>query len=451
MAIGPQHLCAGDDYSSAKSIDSCVSYDGKCTNIFASRVQTHDQELACHALNDAICDLYGAPVGGILGRCPMVTRLIRVDDEMGNVQLHYAVRHGNVKAIRRIVRADPGCALIRNIQGYCPLHLAVQIGNFAAVKELCCMVPASAEVQCEEGCLPLHEAVSSAAHLPDAPQIVASLINAFPSAIKITSDEGLLPLHLAAISGFSAGIRTIFAYGFSTIYARENTEEMLPVDFAIDGYVSAAEEAYETLPRDRRPNKQASNDTELTEKEMEFLHCIDIFLMSALYDRPVFTPAVRNDQRDMSFLPIHGAAASQPCGQSWKQIISMYGTDYASNVDVRGRTALHVLVTSKPWHLEVVTEMIWKINELDPTSVTTFDDSGLLPLHTALANHATYHVVENLLLCNRGTVCMEVDDDCDNVELRGMLPFQLAAVCGCDIEVVDLLLRAYPIGVAGAL
>jgi len=445
MAIGPQH------YSSDKSIDSCVSYDGKCTNIFASRAQTDDQELACHALNDAICDLYGAPVGGILRRCPMVTRLIRGDDEMGNVQLHYAVRQGNVKAIRRIVRADPGCALIRNIQGYCPLHLAVQIGNFAAVKELCCMVPASAEVQCEEGCLPLHEAVSSAAHLPDAPQIVASLINAFPSAIKITSDEGLLPLHLAAISGFSAGIRTIFAYGFSTIYARENTEEMLPVDFAIDGYMSAAEEAYETLPRDRRPNKQASNDTELTEREMEFRHCIDIFLMSALYDRPVFTPAVRNDQRDMSFLPIHGAAASQPCGQSWKQIISMYGMDYASGVDVRGRTALHVLVTSKPWHLEVVTEMIWNINELNPTCATTFDDSGLLPLHTALASHATYHVVENLLLCNRGTVCMEVDDDCDNVKLRGMLPFQLAAACGCDVEVVDLLLRAHPIGVAGAL
>jgi len=101
--------------------------------------------------------------------------------------------------------------------------------------------------------------------------------------------------------------------------------------------------------------------------------------------------------------------------------------------------------------LEVVTEIIWNINELDPTSTTTFDDSGLLPLHTALANHAPYHVVENLLLCNWGTVYMEVDDDCDNVDLRGMLPFQLAAVCGCDIEVVDLLLRAHPIGIAGAL
>lgn len=105
-----------DDSSNAKSINSCISYDGKCTTIFASRSRTHDQELACHALNTAICDIYGAPVGRILRQYPMVTRLIRADDETGNVQLHYAVRNGNVKAIRRIVRSDIGCALIRNIQ-----------------------------------------------------------------------------------------------------------------------------------------------------------------------------------------------------------------------------------------------------------------------------------------------------------------------------------------------
>lgn len=253
------------------------------------------------------------------------------------------------------------------------------------------------------------------------------------------------------MSGFSAGIRTIFAYGFSTIYARENTEQMLPLDFAIDGYITAAEEADQTLSRKRSPTEQSSNDADLSDSEMEFRHCIDIFLMSALYDRPVFTPAARNDLRGMTFLPIHGAAASQPCSQSWKQIVSMYGADYASDVDVRGRTALHVLVTSAPWYLEVVTEMIQSINELDPTSATTFDDSGLLPLHAALINHAPYHVVKHLLLCSWSTVSIEVDEDCDSIELRGMLPFQLAAASGCGIDVIDLLLRAHPIGISGAL
>jgi hypothetical protein len=124
--------------------------------------------------------------------------------------------------------------------------------------------------------LPLHEALSSAAHLPDAPQIAAVLINAFPSAIKITNDEGLLPLHLTAMSGFSAGIRTLFAYGFRTIYARENTEEMLPIDFAVDGYKNSSEEAKES----RRDSYVEGNDVALTEKEAEFRRCIDIFLMS---------------------------------------------------------------------------------------------------------------------------------------------------------------------------
>ena len=61
--------------------------------------------------------------------------------------LPIAVRVGNNKAIRRILRVDPSCAMIRNAQGYCPLHIAAQIGNFAATQLLCSMVPASAEVQ----------------------------------------------------------------------------------------------------------------------------------------------------------------------------------------------------------------------------------------------------------------------------------------------------------------
>jgi len=114
MAIHPYRLERDED-SVATSINSCASYEKKCTNIFATRALSHIQELGCIELNIAICDLYGAPVGKILRKYPGVTRVVRAEDETGNVQLHYAVRHGNVKAIRRIVRSDPGCAMIRNI------------------------------------------------------------------------------------------------------------------------------------------------------------------------------------------------------------------------------------------------------------------------------------------------------------------------------------------------
>jgi len=173
--------------------------------------------------------------------------------------------------------------------------------------------------------------------------------------------------------------------------------------------------------------------------------------MSALYDRPVFTPS-GNEPRGSTFLPIHGAAVAQPCSESWQTIKSMYGSEYASHVDVRGRTALHVLATTTlSHHLEIVTEMITDIIELDPSSATTFDDSGLIPLHAALMNLMPYPIINHLLACTPVTVSMEVDEDCDSVQFRGMLPFQLAAACGCSASVVNMLLRAHPIGVFGAI
>lgn len=77
-----------------------------------------------------------------LHRFPMLTRFVQAEDDSGDIQLHYgenyrfestsslcwlaltisfpliyvAVRVGNSKAIRRILRVDPSCAMIRNSQ-----------------------------------------------------------------------------------------------------------------------------------------------------------------------------------------------------------------------------------------------------------------------------------------------------------------------------------------------
>ena len=269
------------------------------------------------------------------------------------------------------------------------------------------------------------------------------------------------------MSGFSAGIRTIFAYGFSTIYARENTEEMLPLDFAVEGYYSTIDESEENgeepmvelnegsevveeADQPPAPDAHSQPRGKLTEQALEFRRCIDLLLMSALYDRPVLAP-IGSGQRGMPFLPLHGAAASQPCRRSWKRIKSMYGQDYAGDVDVRGRTALHILVTSQISNLELVTDMVTDIDLLDPTSITTFDDSGLLPLHASLIHLAPYAIVERLLKCNGSSITAKVDEDCDHVQFRGMLPFQLAAASGCCLAVIHLLLRAHPMGVIGAV
>jgi len=141
------------DDASLNSVASCVSYDGKSTNIFSIPCQTREQSMAVQMLNEAVNDLVNAPVMTILRKFPMLTRFVQTDDDSGDIQLHYAVRVGNAKAIRRILRVDPSCAMIRNFLGYCPLHIAAQIGNFSAVQLLCSLVPASAEVQVSLRCV----------------------------------------------------------------------------------------------------------------------------------------------------------------------------------------------------------------------------------------------------------------------------------------------------------
>jgi hypothetical protein len=60
MAIDPV-----DDVS-VNSVESCISYDGKTTNIFSIVCQTHEQDMACQMLNRAVNDVLNAPVMPIL-------------------------------------------------------------------------------------------------------------------------------------------------------------------------------------------------------------------------------------------------------------------------------------------------------------------------------------------------------------------------------------------------
>ncbi|KAL3779445.1 hypothetical protein HJC23_012722 [Cyclotella cryptica] len=324
-----------------------------------------------------------------------------------------------------MLRVDPSCALIRNAEGYCPLHTAAQIGNFAAVQLLCAMVPASAEVQCEEGCIPLHEALTIGSDHQDAPQIISTLINTFPSSIKLTNDEGLLPIHLAAMSGSSCGIRIILGFGLSTIFARENTEETLPLDFAVDGLMSALR----------------NKTQELYWQTDSYRKCTTILLMSAFYKQPILFP---EDSLDTPFLPIHGTATAQPCKRSWTQLMSLYGEEYGGALDQNRKTALHILMSSALFQEDLVADAVSSIHSMHPHCITHLDNTGFIPLHAALINKMPYNVVQRLVECNGSSVSASVSEDCANDSFRAMFPFQLAASCGCDLDVINFLLRSAP-------
>jgi hypothetical protein len=289
----------------------------------------------------------------------------------------------------------------------------------------------------------LHEAVSISAHHQDAPQITAVLLAAFPEAVYVTTDEGLLPIHLAAMSGFSAGLRTIMAHGFDTIYRKEMTEFMLPLDFAVDGFRSefgGSDDSDNVLSVVQQ--QSIHEKTSSTNLKSNFTACIEILLMSSLHNAPILAP------RDEIFLPLHGTVISQPLLRTWRTIFDTYGTDHQADIDANGQNPLHCFCSSRSFDDVLDTMLLKDVFIRWPSWFEQKDKNGFLPLHLALLDsRCSFYFIEAIFNCKPVTGNMEVARWSKRLLLRGLLPFQLAAVSNCSVDVVYSLLRSDPMGV----
>jgi hypothetical protein len=285
----------------------------------------------------------------------------------------------------------------------------------------------------------LHEAVSISAHHQDAPQITAVLLAAFPKAACIATDEGLLPVHLAAMSGFCAGLRTIMAYDFDTIYSKELTELMLPLDFAVDGLRSEYGESYDSenilsvVQQQNIPEKMSS-----TNLKSNFPSCIEILLMSSLNKSPVLAP------RDEIFLPLHGTVVSCPLLRTWKTLFDIYGQEHQADLDVNGQNPLHYFC-ARAFDDELDITLLKDVFMRWPEWFEQQDKNGLLPLHLALLDsRRPFHLIDSILGCKPSTISIMVAPWSKRLLLRGLLPFQLAAISDYSIDVIYILLRTDP-------
>ena len=301
--------------------------------------------------------------------------------------------------------------------------------------------------QCEEGNLPLHEALSTAADKPDAPQISVVLLEAFPDAVNATTDEGLLPIHLAAMSGFSSGLRTLFAYNFKTIECRECTELMLPIDFAVDGYNSEEVQESNVLSSNREllsvahlPSVSREN---AEDKKSNFISCIEILLSSAFYGRPILNP--RNPERnEYPFLPLHGAVTARPLLPTWKTLLSIYSKDHISDEDKLGRTIAHALCVGKSFDEAVEIEMAKDMHRHDSDLFSLLDNYGFLPLHLCLLNeNTTFDFIRTLMEFNRGSVDVEINGSFES-QYTGFTAYQVAAASNCDLSIIFFLMTRNP-------
>jgi len=418
------------------------SFDTKTTGVLAVEVSTKQEEHAIRIIQKAI-EVDNPIIKNFIQNSRPSTRLILNNpNNFDDVALHLAVRCGSHVALEAILCEDKDSCLIRNSIGHVPLHIAVECGNFAAVTSICNKSPSSARVQCEEGCLPLHEAVSSGADKQDAPQITAMILSSFPEAVNVTTDEGLLPIHLAAMSGFSAGLRTIFAYKFETMYSRESTEMMLPLDFAVDGLNSEKGDAphEELLSVAHQQPSSSQQKVDLN----SFESCIEILLASTFYNRPVLLP---RDESSMGipFLPLHGALAARPLQRTWKCLVSLYAKDHIKDIDEFGRNIAHYICSKIIEYDEHCLSMLKEIHQTEPSLFAQADESGFIPLHLCLLNKKSppYELVKAVVNCYPSALTVEVHGKV----YRGFLPFQVAAISGCDENVIMYLLRNHPMGV----
>lgn len=276
--------------------------------------------------------------------------------------------------------------------------------------------------------------MSTGARHADSPQIAASLLQCFDEADQISTDEGLLPIHLAAMSGFTAGIRTLLSYTFETIYTRELTEMMLPLDFAVEGF----KEEMTNIEQDSSPQEQSHRDGFSHDSNRNHKSSIELLLSSMLYNRLISVP--RQAGNGFPFLPLHGAAVACPSVESWRTLISLFG-EHALDVDLKGQTAAHIFCSQDRDGMLQQKEVV---KMLAKETFYTVDNEGYLPLHRALTKkNISLDFVKAILGRNHDAIVRPIQSK-DNSHLRfdNYLPAQLAAVHDCELSIIYELFKA---------
>lgn len=382
-------------------------------------------------------------VQNIIRQFPLSSRWVLDEENIGNVALHIAAKSGNTSTTKILLQIDSDSALIRNAEGHAPIHIAVNQGQLAVVSTLCDSVPACAKIQCENGNLPLHDAVSIASKHPDTPQTIQALLHAFKKSVFVTNDERLLPIHLAATSGFVVGIRTLLASEFSSVYRKEELEDMLPLDLAVVQLQEYLNEEEQEDGEDNDMEDEEFLDSNNSESDKNaIINCIEILLSSMTYNRLISEPRSISYKEDgKPFLPLHSAVDAKPQQQTFDTLYELYKEEHSQDVDLLGRNIAHRLCSREIEHLE---NDIAIANKLPESLFIAHDDFGFIPLHLALQNrNVPLQFIEAISERHTSSLSKEVLPVTNNF-LASFLPVHVAAASSCSIDVLMYVTTSYP-------
>lgn len=275
--------------------------------------------------------------------------------------------------------------------------------------------------------------MSTGARHPDAPQISAILLNAFEGAVYVTNDEGLLPIHIASMYGFTAGIRTLLSAKFETIDFRENIENMLPLDFAVDGFKEENSSLKMDEDEEDHVSQKSNHDSNTDHKAS-----IELILASTLYDRVISVPRQAGD--GYPFLPLHGAAKARPTVDSWNTLLSLY-SENAIDTDQNGCTVTHLICSHEKDESDFEKDLGMLAN-VDQGTFLMFDNDGFQPLHRALTNSDVPLAFIKAVIDRENSALTQVSRSNNKSSLENLLPVQVAAAYDCELGIIFELLKS---------
>mmetsp|Transcript_26351 Transcript_26351/g.39048 ORF Transcript_26351/g.39048 Transcript_26351/m.39048 type:complete len:477 (-) Transcript_26351:70-1500(-) len=152
--------------------------------------------------------------------------------------------------------------------------------------------------------------------------------------------------------------------------------------------------------------------------------------------------------RSSKILPLHQACIFHPTVHAVKHIIQAYPMALRSKESGYGRVPLHIAC-----HSNASFECIHELLSHFPAASIDRDLIGRVPLHYALSNGATKEIVEELLdaACQAyGSNANGRREICSVADFNGWLPIHVACFMGASPQVIAVLVKAFPEGVAMA-
>ena len=328
-----------------------------------------------------------------------------VATKSGCTPLHSACFNKNVtpNITQLLVDAAPNSVRNEDNDGNTPLHILCFFGkrrvDIKILKLLIEKFPEAVRHEDDDGNLPIHIAAGR-----KSPEFCQMLIEAYPGSEQIRGDEGLLPLHHACERNSLTTVEYLYQQ-YPNAIDHATTMELYPIHFVINSmrYRSEPAAAVEII----RFLLDCDSNQNLKQFQGQSLLR---YACGQEYDDPPY-----NDSKIEAGI----------------QIIKIIYDAHPEAIEDNG-----IASDTHRYHQQIQAfingELVYVRQANDHRLITTPDDNGRLPLHTALQNNARLGSIKLLIKGNPSAI-RSIDDS-------GALPLHVASEHHDSVSVVQYIL-----------